>query len=44
MFVVYGIYDDDIAYGYFETVYGDSIDYTLNTDISEWMIPGTMED
>lgn len=42
MFIVYGICDDFVAYGFIDTVYGD-IEYTLNTDRSEWLVPGTME-
>lgn len=40
MFIVYGICDDVIPYGFIDTVYGE-IEYELNTDRSEWLVPGT---
>ena len=43
MFIVYGIYDDAIPYGYFDTIYGDIVGHMINTDVSEWMVPGTLE-
>ena len=42
MFIVYGICDDVIQYGFIDTIYGD-FEYELSSDRSWWMVPGTME-
>lgn len=43
MFVVYGILFDHIAYGIHEIVKEHLIKYELNSDVSEWAIPGTLD-
>lgn len=40
MFIIYGIADDVIPYGFIDTVYGD-MEYGLSSDRSEWLVPGT---
>ncbi len=42
MFIVYHILNDHpFDYGFIENVPQHLIKYSLNTDVSEWLVPGT---
>lgn len=42
MFIVYHILSDLIDYGFVEVVPHYLIKYELNTQVSEWAVPGTL--
>lgn len=44
MVVIYGITDDAIDYGYIDVDDDHVLEYLLDRDRCEWIVPGTLED